>query len=109
MHFGPLSLGNFDPRYYSNSQMLFSCRLALLLASCYVFDCGHPHFRSFDSDVIIDEEAIHIKLYPNNINRDSRIEISEVWMATVKKYNSQSVTKWTYEGITSGNRNNNED
>ena len=109
MHFGPLSLGNFDPRYYSNSQMLFSCRLALLLASCYVFDCRHPHFRSFDSAVIIDEEAIHIKLYPNNINRDSGIEISEVWMATVKKYNSQSVTKWTYEGITSGNRNNNED
>ena len=74
-----------------------------------LFDYGHPYLRNLNSAVIIDEEAIHIKLYPNNINRDSRIEISEVWMATVKKYNSQSVTKWTYEGITSGNRNNNED
>ena len=74
-----------------------------------LFDCGHPHFRNFDSAVIIDEEAIHIKLYPNNINRESGIKISEVWMATVKKHHSWSVTKWTYEGITSASRNNNED
>ena len=74
-----------------------------------LFDCGHPHFRNFDSAVIIDEEAIHIKLYHNNINRDSGIKISEAWMATVKKDNSQSVTKWTYEGITSASRNDNED
>ena len=74
-----------------------------------LFDCGHPHFRNFDSAVIIDEGAIHIKLYPNNINRDSGIKISEARMAMVKKHNSQSVTKGTYEGITSASQNNNED
>ena len=74
-----------------------------------LFDCGHPHFGNFDTAVIIDEEAIHIKLYPNNINRDGGIKISEAWMATVKKRNSQSVTKWTYEGITSASQSNNED
>ena len=26
------------------------------------------------------KEAIHIRIYPNNINRDSGIEISEAWM-----------------------------
>ena len=74
-----------------------------------LFDCGHPRFRNLDSAVIIHKEVIHIKLYPNNINRDSGIEICEVWMATVKKYNSQPLTKWTYERIASAHRNNNED
>ena len=74
-----------------------------------LFDCGHPRLRNFDSAVIIDEEGIHIKLYPNNINRDSGIEISEAWMATVKKHNSWSLTKRTYEGITSASQYNNED
>ena len=74
-----------------------------------LFDCGHPCLRNFDSAVIIDEEAIHIKLYPNNINRESGIKISEVWMDTVKKHHSRSVTKRTYEGITSASWNNNED
>ena len=73
------------------------------------FDCGNPCLRNLDSAVIIYEEAIHIKLYPNNINRESGIKISEAWMAKVKKHHSQSVTKRTYEGITSASRNNNED
>ena len=30
-------------------------------------------------------EAIHIRLHPNNINRDSGIEIPEAWMPTIKK------------------------
>ena len=75
-----------------------------------LFDCGHACFRNFDSAVIIDEEAIHIKLYPNNIKRDSEIEISEAQMAKVKKHHSRSVTKQTYEGISSSaSWNNNED
>ena len=73
------------------------------------FDSGNPSLRNFDSALIIDEEAIHIKLYPNNINRESGIKISEVWMDTVKKHHSRSVTKQTYEGITSAIQNNNED
>ena len=35
---------------------------------------------------IIDrEEVIHIRLHPNNLNRDSGIEIPEAWMPTIKK------------------------
>ena len=34
------------------------------------------------------KEAIHIRLHPKNINRDSRIEIPEVWMPTIKQHNS---------------------
>ena len=54
------------------------------------------------------KEAIHIRLHPNNINRDSGIEILEALMPTIKKHNSQSITKLTCEGTTSS-RNNNED
>ena len=31
------------------------------------------------------KEVIHIRLHPNNINRDSGIEIPEAWMPTIKK------------------------
>ena len=44
------------------------------------------------------KEAIHIRLNPNNINRDSGIEIPEAWIPTIKKHNSRSTTKRTYEG-----------
>jgi len=30
------------------------------------------------------KEAIHLRLHPNNINRDSGIEIPEAWMSTIK-------------------------
>ena len=30
------------------------------------------------------KEATHIRLHPNNINRDSGIEIPEAWMPTIK-------------------------
>ena len=30
------------------------------------------------------KEAIHLRLHPNNINRDSGIEIPEAWMPTIK-------------------------
>ena len=53
-----------------------------------------PHWYTFRV-----EEAIHIRLHPNNINRDSGIEIPKAWMATIKKRSSRSIT----------NRNNNED
>jgi len=55
------------------------------------------------------KEAIHIRLHPNNINRDSGIEIPEAWIPTIRKHNSRSTTKWTCEGTTSNSRNNNED
>ena len=54
------------------------------------------------------KEAIHIRLHPNNINRDSGIEIPEAWIPTIRKHNSRSTTKRTCEGTTSNSRNNNE-
>ena len=35
------------------------------------------------------KEAIHIGLHPNNIKRDSGIEIPEAWMPTIKKTKQQ--------------------
>ena len=52
-------------------------------------------------------EAIHIRLHLNNINRNSGIKIAEAWIPMIKQYNSQSMR--TYEGKPSNNWNNNED
>ena len=54
------------------------------------------------------KEAIHIRLHPNNINRDSGIEIPEAWIPTIRKHHSRT-TKRTCEGTTSHSRNNNKD
>ena len=53
------------------------------------------------------KEAIHIRLHPDNINRDSGIEIPEAWMPTIKKHNGKTVQQRTTEGTTS--RQNSED
>ena len=55
------------------------------------------------------KKSIHIRLHPNNINRDSGIEILEAWIPTIRKHNSRPTTKRTCEGTTSNSRNNNED
>ena len=55
------------------------------------------------------KEAIHTRLHPNNINRDSGIEIPEAWIPTIRKHNSRPTTKRTCEGTTSNSPNNNED
>ena len=39
------------------------------------------------------KEAIHIRLHPDNINRDSGIEIPEAWMPTIKKHNNRRVVR----------------
>jgi len=45
------------------------------------------------------KEAIPIRLHPNNINRDSGIEIPEAWMPTIKKHNNRRmVQQRTTEG-----------
>ena len=47
------------------------------------------------------KEAIHIRLHPNNINRDSGIEIPEAWMPTIKKHNNRrTVQQRTAKGTT---------
>ena len=44
------------------------------------------------------KEAIHIRLHPGNINRDSGIEIPEAWIPTIKKhYNRWAVRQRTAE------------
>jgi len=55
------------------------------------------------------KEAIHIRLHPNSINRDSGIEIPEAWIPTIRKHNSRPTTKQASEGTASNSWNNNED
>ena len=47
------------------------------------------------------KEAIHLRLHPNNTNRDSGIEIPEAWMPTVMKHNRRMVQQQTAEGTNS--------
>ena len=47
------------------------------------------------------KEATYIRLHPDNINRDSRIEIPEAWMPTIKQHNTHSVPTQTTEGTIS--------
>ena len=43
-------------------------------------------------------EAIHIRLYPNNINRNSGIEIPEAKMPTIRQNDNRSLLQRTAEG-----------
>ena len=52
------------------------------------------------------KDAIHIRLYPNNINGYSGIEIPEAWIPKIKQHNSQFMR--IYEGTPSNNRKNND-
>ena len=45
------------------------------------------------------KEAIHIRLHPNNINRDSGIEIPEAWMPTIKEHNNRNAMRPPREKI----------
>ena len=38
-------------------------------------------------------DAIHTRLHPDNINRDSGIEIPEAWMPTIKKHNNRRAVR----------------
>ena len=53
------------------------------------------------------KEAIHMRLHPNNINRDSGIEIPEAWMPTIRQHSSQSLPQLTAEGTVSSSNNTN--
>ena len=45
--------------------------------------------------------AIHSRLHPNNINRNSGIDIPEAWIPTIKQHNSRLML--THEGTPSNN------
>ena len=45
------------------------------------------------------KEATHIRIHPDNIDRDSGIEIPEAWMPTIKNHNNRrAMRQWTAEG-----------
>ena len=44
------------------------------------------------------EQAIQIRFQPNNINRDSGIDIARAWTPTIRQHNCQSVSGQTAEG-----------
>ena len=47
----------------------------------------------------VKEAIIHIRFHPDNINRDSGIEIPEAWMPTIKKHNNRrAMQQQTAEG-----------
>ena len=76
-------------------------------------ETGHLPFwkevKFIDRDPHWYTRRVHIRLHPNNINRDSGIEIPEAWIPTIKEHNSRSTTKRTCEGTTPNSRNNYED
>ena len=49
--------------------------------------------------------AIHIRLHPKNINRDSGIEIPEAWMPTIKKHNNRRTVRQRTAARTTEHRN----
>ena len=53
------------------------------------------------------KEAIHMRLHPNNINRDSGIQIPEVWMPTNRQHSRPSLPQLTAEGTVSSSNNTN--
>ena len=55
------------------------------------------------------EEAIHVILHLNNINRNSGIEIPEAWMPTIRQHSSRSLPQRTAEGTVSPCNNSNND
>ena len=73
-----------------------------LLRSKFKLIYRYPHW--YTSRV---KEAIHIRLHPNKINRDSGINIPEAWIPTIKQHNSRFIR--TYEGTPYNNQNDNED
>ena len=68
-----------------------------------------PIYTLPHSHGILYTKAIHIRLHSNNINKDSGIEIPEAWIPTIRKHNSRSTRRQTYEGTSSVSRNSNED
>ena len=48
-------------------------------------------------------QVIHLRLRPNNISRDSGIEIPEAWMPTIKKHNRRATKKRAAEGAANRN------
>ena len=51
------------------------------------------------------KEGIHVRLHPNNINRDSGIEIPGAWMPTIRQHDNRSPLQQTAEGSVSSSHN----
>ena len=92
--FQQLWLSHFDPYWFC---VLFPWRSAVVQLSCCcvswlwasILDCDpHWYIRTVN-------QAIHIRLHPSNINRDSGIEIPEAWMPMIKKHNCYNIYRRT--------------
>ena len=72
----------------------------------YIGETGRSMHERIDRDIRLartQTSAVseHVRLHPDNINRDSGIEIPEAWMSTIKKHNRRTVQQRTTEGATS--------
>ena len=65
----------------------------------------HCYYRRVNETIHI--EAVHIRLHPNNIKRESGIEIPEAWMPTIRQHKSRSLPLGTTEGSVSSSDNTN--
>ena len=51
------------------------------------------------------KEAVHIRLHPNNINRDSGIEIPEAWTPKIRQHSNRLLPQQITEGTVSSSNN----
>ena len=63
------------------------------------------HTASLNQVIRLTGYAIHIRLHPKNINRDSGIEIPEAWMPTIKKHNNRRTVRQRTAARTTEHRN----
>ena len=64
--------------------------------------------RDAHCNTSIVKEEIYIRLDPNNINGDSRIEIPEAWFPLIKKHSSRSQNRTTADQSEATAQTNNE-
>ena len=107
---GPLQTSISICRILMNQQLRHEC-IVLKHIPSFIFNAHWNEVKFIDRDPYYHmrrvKEAIHIRLHPNNINRDSGIEIPEAWMSTIKKKNTttgescnsrlprEQITEWT--------------
>ena len=68
----------------------------------YIGETGRPikdRIKEHDQDIrLACTDLRRLRLRPDNINRDSGIEIQEAWMPTIKKHNRRALRQRTAKG-----------
>ena len=80
---------------------------SLVVSDWCITNLAHGWWVSIQSTGTLVEfkEAIQIALHPNNIHRDSEIDIPEAWMPTIRQHNSRSLPQRTAERSVSSSEN----